>query len=390
MNRLEDLLRFYALLSELDRRIGGARRLGDARGGQGWPTHGVYFLLEPGEVRSGTGTGSRVVRVGTHALRPSQSTLWSRIAAHRGSEEGGGGNHRGSIFRLLVGEALLRRECAPSGSWGIGQSATAAAKKLGGTSSEIKERERAHERATSAALGEMRVLCIRTPPEAFDLRAHIERGALALLSNFSRVALDAPSSGWLGHHSGRPLVRGSGLWNNEHVEEVHDPRFLDLLEQAVLDTPPLSAPNPSTGVALSLVADPLSSAAPACPFCQRIDAGQAVLSNTLAAAFPDGFPLSAGHTLVVPRRHVASYFDLSPAEQQAMWQLVAHMQERIGRDHQPAGFNVGINVGEAAGQTVGHAHIHVIPRYRGDVEDPRGGVRWVLPDKAAYWKGRGA
>lgn len=387
MSRLTDLRRFYALLSDLEHRVGGARRLGDAKGDQGWPTHGVYFLLESGEARSDSGAGPRVVRVGTHSLRPAKSTLWSRLSAHRGVEAGGGGNHRGSIFRLLVGEALLRRDGAPLESWGVGQSASVAAERLGSTSNEIKEQERGHEQATSAVLGEMKFLWIRTPPEAFELRARIERGAVALLSNHDRIALDEPSPGWLGRHSSRPLVRAAGLWNNEYVEEAHDPAFLDLFEQALRDTPPLGSQLPALEVAVPVAAEPVGLGASDCPFCSRAGAGQLLLANDLAAAFPDGFPLSAGHTLVVPRRHLASYFNLSLGEQQAMWQLVAQAQARLEREHRPAGFNVGINVGEAAGQTVGHAHIHVIPRYQGDVEDPRGGIRWVLPDKAAYWQG---
>ena len=124
----------------------------------------------------------------------------------------------------------------------------------------------------------------------------------------------------------------------------------------------------------------------ACPFCARIASGDIVLGNDLAAAFPDGFPVSAGHTLVVSRRHLADYFELSPDERAAIWALVPEVKVRLDGEHRPSGYNVGINVGRAAGQTVWHAHVHVIPRYEGDVEDPRGGVRWVLRGKARYWK----
>jgi diadenosine tetraphosphate (Ap4A) HIT family hydrolase len=103
-------------------------------------------------------------------------------------------------------------------------------------------------------------------------------------------------------------------------------------------------------------------------------------------AFKDGFPVNPGHTLIIPRRHVAGLFELTAADQAAVWALLQPVKERLDARHSPAGYNVGINVGEAAGQTVAHAHVHVIPRYAGDVEDPRGGVRWVVPERAKYWK----
>ena len=109
------------------------------------------------------------------------------------------------------------------------------------------------------------------------------------------------------------------------------------------------------------------------------------MTHGTAAALHDGFPVSPGHTLVVPRRHVGSLFDLAPEEQQDIWALVARVRERLNADHQVDGFNVGLNDGPAAGQTVLHAHVHVIPRYEGDLPDPRGGVRWVIPAKADYW-----
>jgi len=123
-----------------------------------------------------------------------------------------------------------------------------------------------------------------------------------------------------------------------------------------------------------------------CPFCARIARGQFEEHGPLAVGFPDGFPLSLGHTLVVPRRHVADLFALEPAELQELLDLTVRVKTRLAAAHRPDGFNVGVNVGAAAGQTVDHAHVHIIPRYAGDREDPRGGVRWVLPERAAYWK----
>ena len=88
---------------------------------------------------------------------------------------------------------------------------------------------------------------------------------------------------------------------------------------------------------------------------------------------------------MIPLKHVASLFELSAAEQGDLWQLVAAVREQLQREFNPDGFNVGLNDGTAAGQTVMHAHIHVVPRYVGDVADPRGGVRWIIPQKADYW-----
>lgn len=103
-------------------------------------------------------------------------------------------------------------------------------------------------------------------------------------------------------------------------------------------------------------------------------------------AIRDGYPIAEGHTLVVPKRHVASLFDLDEEERAAVWSMVEAVRGELLERLQPDGFNVGLNDGAAAGQTVMHAHVHVIPRVEGDVADPRGGVRWVLPGRAQYWE----
>jgi len=122
-----------------------------------------------------------------------------------------------------------------------------------------------------------------------------------------------------------------------------------------------------------------------CPFCM-LGPGGVWLADQHGLAFRDRFPVSAGHTLVIPKQHVASLFDLSSEARLALWELVAVVRAQLLEEFHPDGFNVGLNDGEAAGQTVMHAHIHVIPRYAGDVSDPRGGIRWIIPAKAAYWK----
>lgn len=122
-----------------------------------------------------------------------------------------------------------------------------------------------------------------------------------------------------------------------------------------------------------------------CPFCS-LDAEKIVIRNDHALACRDGFPVSPGHTLVLPHRHVASFFDLTDEERAALFDLLASARRALVEELGPHGFNIGINDGEAAGQTVGHLHVHLIPRFEGDAPDPRGGVRWIFPDKAAYWE----
>ncbi len=121
-----------------------------------------------------------------------------------------------------------------------------------------------------------------------------------------------------------------------------------------------------------------------CPFCHRVEGGEVAEQNVLAAAFPDGYPVSEGHTLIVPKRHEGDFFRLTPDEQDSILELARLIQGRLRKDDTVDGFNIGINVGKAAGQTVGHAHMHVIPRRAGDVENPRGGVRHVIPSKGDY------
>lgn len=122
-----------------------------------------------------------------------------------------------------------------------------------------------------------------------------------------------------------------------------------------------------------------------CPFCDPEKL--TILQETvLSRAFLDGYPVSAGHTLIVPRRHVASFFELTPEEQADLLRLASECKAALDREHAPAGYNLGLNDGRAAGQTVMHVHLHLIPRYEGDVADPRGGIRWVLPPKAPYWE----
>jgi hypothetical protein len=220
-----DLERFYHLLAELERKLGGKRTLGECHGRMRWPERGVYFFFEPEEHRASNGT-MRVVRVGTHALTAgSKSTLWGRLRQHRGLGNGGG-NHHGSIFRLHVGAALQARspERWSVATWGNGSNADRS----------TREGERELEKAVSGVLGRMSLLWLDVgddPGPACD-RGYLERNSIGLLSTSGR-AVDSASRDWLGHDSARQDIRSSGLWNRNHVFERYEPAFLDTLEAYV-------------------------------------------------------------------------------------------------------------------------------------------------------------
>lgn len=119
-----------------------------------------------------------------------------------------------------------------------------------------------------------------------------------------------------------------------------------------------------------------------CLFCK--DPRGVSILHELAFSARDSFPVSPGHTLVIPRRHVANFFELTREEAAACMDLIKQEKIRIDEEFKPDGYNIGVNIGPAAGQSIFHVHIHIIPRYQGDVENPQGGVRHVLPKKAHY------
>lgn len=120
-----------------------------------------------------------------------------------------------------------------------------------------------------------------------------------------------------------------------------------------------------------------------CPFCNPV-ADEIVAKNDLCYACRDRYPVSKGHLLVIPFRHIPDFFSMTVEEKQAVLALVDECKDVIEEEFSPAGYNIGFNVGVAAGQTVMHCHCHVIPRYVGDVKEPRGGVRGVVPGKRGY------
>lgn len=122
-----------------------------------------------------------------------------------------------------------------------------------------------------------------------------------------------------------------------------------------------------------------------CPFC-HLSSQKIILEDKYSVALFDNFPLSPGHTLIIPKKHVASLFMLEEEIQFALLRMLNNAKIHLANSFNPDGFNIGINDGMAAGQTIMHLHIHLIPRYHGDCPDPRGGVRWIFPDKAVYWR----
>jgi len=121
-----------------------------------------------------------------------------------------------------------------------------------------------------------------------------------------------------------------------------------------------------------------------CPFCKLSRRVEIICETATCVAFYDGYPVSPGHALVIPKRHVANYFELTNHEREAMNVMLQYVKRKIDERFHPDGYNVGINVNEAAGQSVFHVHMHLIPRYIGDVKNPKGGVRGVIPSKQKY------
>jgi len=216
--------RFYDLLDDLSSKLGGPRNLGECSGRDKWPERGIYFFFEPREARHFRRDRLRVVRIGTHAITADRnSTLWGRLRAHRGTSSGHG-NHRGSIWRLHSGAAIMRREnFAQPATW-LHKHVTKAEKLL----------EKDMEWRVSDYLATTSVLWLDVDdaPSPQSDRAMIEKNAIALLSQVDDV-IDPPSQRWLGLDSVRDEIARSGLWNVNHVGVPYNPVFLDVMEKRV-------------------------------------------------------------------------------------------------------------------------------------------------------------
>jgi len=233
MSRRSDLDRLYDLLDQLEANVGGKQRLKNCTGYMNWPERGVYFFFAEDETRDSTDQ-LRLTRIGTHAVSSGSGTsLWNRLRTHRGANSGtyeDGGNHRGSVFRKRVGEAMIERNGIHNEypNWGDGSSADR----------ERRLSELEHERRVSEYIRDLPFLWIDVDddPSPQSDRAYIERNAIALVSNYQKDSLDHRSADWLGRDSPRSEISDSGLWNINHVQEQYNTAFLDRLDDAVEET----------------------------------------------------------------------------------------------------------------------------------------------------------
>ncbi|MEZ4600727.1 MAG: hypothetical protein R2940_13140 [Syntrophotaleaceae bacterium] len=223
MNRKQDIERFYTILRALRRRQ-GIRKLSESHGRMNWPRRGVYFFFEEGEFRE-NGQDLRVVRVGTHAVSTgSRTTLWSRLRGHKGTNTGGG-NHRGSIFRLHVGSALIKRGDFECPTWGRGSFAN----------QEVRALEHSLEVKVTQVIGAMPFVWVEADDSSgsHSIRAYLERNAIALLSNVDKEPIDPVTKDWLGLDADRAVIGKAGLWNVNHVGEPYDSGFIEFFEKIV-------------------------------------------------------------------------------------------------------------------------------------------------------------
>lgn len=233
MSRKADIDRLYELVDRLEEQVDGKETLSDCHGRMDWPERGIYLFFAPNETRA-ENDQLRITRIGTHAVSErSETSLWDRLITHRGTFSGkyaDGGNHRGSVFRLRVGEALIERndrhEKYPE--WGVGTSA----------GSELREQELEHELRVSEYIRDLPLLWLKVndEPSPESRRAYLERNLIALLSNYDRESIDSRDSSWLGKHSSSEAIRRSGLWNVDHVSEDYEPSFLHTFDNQIEET----------------------------------------------------------------------------------------------------------------------------------------------------------
>ncbi|WP_082222518.1 hypothetical protein [Halorubrum halophilum] len=243
MTRQDDLDRFYELLDDVEKQVGGTRKLKNCTGYMDWPDRGVYFFLEPGETRD-SADQLRVTRIGTVAVskptsEKSTTSLWGRLKQHYGTGSGSpnhphGGAHRGSVYRKHAGEAIIEKHDLDDDypDWDKRWSSIERER------SEVRDEEYILERRVSTYVREQPFLWVNLDdePSVDSDRAYLERNAIALLSNFDKQPIDPRRDGWLGRYSQSREIRESGLWNVNHVDERYDSEFLDIFQNAVNDT----------------------------------------------------------------------------------------------------------------------------------------------------------
>lgn len=219
-----DVETVYKCIENLAEKTGGIRVLNKCNGRMYWPQRGVYFFVDFQEQSVVSSGFPRIVRIGTHAVsKGSKTTLWHRLKTHKGTEKGEG-NHRGSIFRLHVGNAIINREGLSCDTWGIGQNAN----------KEIREKEKYIEQLVSDYIGHLGVIVLDVDdmPSAISDRAYIEKNAIALLSSINS-SFNFSTLNWLGNWSPRHEIKSSCLWNINYINSNYDLDFLQIFEQYI-------------------------------------------------------------------------------------------------------------------------------------------------------------
>jgi hypothetical protein len=222
--RIEHINRFYSLINELES-FKKKRSLKNSTGKVLWPKQGIYYFFERTENRENG--NPKVVRIGTHAVsKGSKTKYWERLRQHKGTKKGTG-NHRGSVFRKLIGKSLISKHNLnlEFSEWGKNK-----------TDKNNKQKEEKLELQVSEIIGKMEFLSLSVPGESNknNMRAYIETNSIALLSNRNKKEkIDLPSENWLGSFSGHNHVLESGLWNSDDTEKNYDSKFLDKLEELI-------------------------------------------------------------------------------------------------------------------------------------------------------------
>jgi len=224
--RIEHINRFYRLICELES-FEKKRTLKNSTGKDLWPKQGIYYFFEKNENRQNG--EPKIVRIGTHAVsKGSKTKYWERLRQHKGTKKGTG-NHRGSVFRKLIGKSLINKHklSVDFPEWGKNKA-----------DKKNKENEEKLELQVSEIIGEMEFLSLSVFGESSknNMRAYIETNSIALLSNRNKKEkIDIPSEKWLGNHSEHNHVLESGLWNSDDTEKNYNPEFLDKLEELILN-----------------------------------------------------------------------------------------------------------------------------------------------------------
>jgi len=221
-SRQQDIDRFYTLLNSLKLKF-PKRALNNSNGKQEWPDQGIYFFFEKSEKRENG--KSRIVRIGTHAVsKGSKTKYWDRLKQHKGTNNGLG-NHRGSVFRKLIGISLINRDRLTDYPYW-------ARKK----NKDHTQKEKELESIVSNYIGKMEFLSLSVAGESSkdNMRAFIETNSIALISNKDKIKIDPASENWLGKFSNHKDVISSGIWNSDDTEKDYNPEFLDILEKLIL------------------------------------------------------------------------------------------------------------------------------------------------------------